>query len=233
MGSDMARGRTHSDAAELEDLPRELRWREYMGRVEAVLFAAPQPVTREMLARVVGHDISIEAVIADISEELRGRPYEIALVAGGWRMQTRAQFAGAIRDAAGVPNALPLTKLQSLALTAIAYFQPLTRSELSQIIGREIGRDLIVKLRDTGLVGTGPRSPRAGAPNTLVTTPKFLEQFGFASLRELPDMERLEDEGLLTKEALLSGELARAFGVWSPEDEPAAADETVPDPEPL
>jgi segregation and condensation protein B len=69
--------------SELDDLPRELRWRVWMGRVEAVIFAAPKPVTREVLARVVGKGCNLEALIEDIRAELVGRPYELAAVAGG------------------------------------------------------------------------------------------------------------------------------------------------------
>jgi segregation and condensation protein B len=209
----MARRGTEFDDAELDELPEALRWREYMGRVEAVLFAAPEPVTREVLARVVGENVAIEALIDDIRQELRARPYEIVFVAGGWRFQSRAKFAPFIRAAAGAPASAPLSETQERVLTAIAYFQPLTRAELSQILCREISRDLLAALRETGLIAAGPRSPRAGAPVTYVTTGKFLERFGLASLRDMPDMEKLEDEGLLSKEALLSGELARAFGI--------------------
>ena len=106
-----------------------------------------------------------------------------------------------------------MSDAQARVVTAIAYFQPLTRAEISQILCRDISRDVLATLRETGLVGAGPRSPRAGAPVTYVTTGTFLEQFGLASLRDLPDMEKLEDEGLLSKEALLSGELASAFGI--------------------
>ena len=215
----MARRKTDFDDAELDELPAELRWREYMGRVEAVLFAAPEPVTREALARVVGENVGIEALIDDIGEELRARPYEIVFVAGGWRFQSRAKFAPFIRAAAGAPASAPFSDTQARVVTAIAYFQPLTRAELCQILGREISRDLLATLRETGLIGAGPRSPRAGAPVTYVTTGKFLERFGFASLRDMPDMEKLEDEGLLSKEALFSGELASAFGIDL--DEPA------------
>jgi len=209
----MARQKTDFDDAELDELPAELRWREYMGRVEAVLFAAPEPVTREVLARVVGENVAIEALIDDIREELRARPYEIVFVAGGWRFQSRAKFAPFIRAAAGAPVSAPLSETQARIVTAIAYLQPLTRAELCQILCRDVSRDLIATLRETGLVAAGPRSPRAGAPVTYVTTATFLERFGFASLRDMPDMEKLEDEGLLSKEALLSGELARAFGI--------------------
>jgi len=219
----MARRRAEFDDAELEEMPAELRWREYMGRVEAVLFAAPGPVTREALARVVGDEVRIEALIDDIREELRARPYEIVFVAGGWRFQSRAKFAPYIRAAAGAPASAPLSETQARVVTAIAYFQPLTRAELCQILCREISRDVLAALRATGLIAAGPRSPRAGAPVTYVTTGKFLERFGFASLRDLPEMEKLEDEGLLSKEAFLSGELASAFGIEI--DEPDEAEE--------
>jgi segregation and condensation protein B len=219
----MARARKPLEDAELDALPAEMRRREYMGRVEAVLFAAPAPVTRETLARVAGADVAIEALIADINAELRARPYEIVFVAGGWRFQTRKKFSDFIQAAAGVPESAPLSETQARVLTAIAYFQPLTRAELCQILGRDISRDLLAALRQTGLVGAGPRSPRAGAPLTFVTTGKFLERFGLASLRDMPEMERLEDEGLLSKDALLSGELAAAFGIEP--DEPNQDDE--------
>lgn len=86
---------------ELEHLPAELRWREWMGRVEAVIFAAAEPVTREVLARVVGKSCNIDLIIDDIRDELRGRPYELVAVAGGWQHRTRKIFADAIRAATG------------------------------------------------------------------------------------------------------------------------------------
>lgn len=82
---------------ELEDLPAELRWREWMLRVEAVIFASAEPVTREALARVVGKDCSIDLLIDDLREELRARPYDIVTVAGGWQHRSRSAYAPAIR----------------------------------------------------------------------------------------------------------------------------------------
>ena len=84
---------------ELEDLPQELRWREWMGRIEAVLFASASPVGRQDLARVVGQGASVEMLIEDIQAELTGRPYELTEVAGGWMFRTRTQFAEAIKAA--------------------------------------------------------------------------------------------------------------------------------------
>ena len=63
------------------------------------------------------------------------------------------------------------------------------------MFGREISRDLIASLRAAGMIAAGPRSPQPGAPYAYVTTPRFLSQFGFESLRDLPDLERLHDAG--------------------------------------
>lgn len=193
---------------ELEHLPPEMRWREWMNRVEAVIFAASEPVSRVDLVRVVGRNCNIDLVIDDIREELRGRPYDIVQVAGGYQHRTRPSYADAIRTVSGaVEKAVDLNQTEALVLMTIAYFQPITRSELSTFFGREISRDLISTLRGFGFIGYGPRSPRPGAPYTYVTTAAFLSHFGLASLRDMPDYEALEDAGLLSKEKALAGDL--------------------------
>lgn len=86
----------------------------------------------------------------------------------------------------------------------IAYFQPITRGELSSFFGKEVSRDLIGHLRGAGFIASGPRSPTPGAPYTYVTTKEF--EFGLGPLSDLPDFEALEDAGLLSKEKLLAGD---------------------------
>ena len=194
---------------DLEDLPAPARWREWMGRVEAVIFASAEPVLRENLARVVGKTCNLDLIIDDIRDELSGRPYEIVSVAGGWSFRTKLGFGEAIRTALGVPQRTELSKSNALVLMAIGYFQPITRGELSQFLGREVSRDVIAALRGERFIAAGPRSPTPGAPYAYVTTPGFLAQFGFGSLRDLPDIEKLKDSGLLgrTGEALLDSEV--------------------------
>src|ERR1700736_6643853 len=91
----------------------------------------------------------------------------------------------------------------------------------------EVRRDTTAALRRAVLIAAGPRSPQPGAPYAYVTTPAFLAHFGFESLRDLPDMEKLEDAGLLGRasreapgapgarldNAGLLAELASALGV--------------------
>ncbi|WP_292528083.1 SMC-Scp complex subunit ScpB [Methylocystis sp.] len=187
----------------LADLPEAARWREWMGRVEAVIFAARNPVPRDALARLVGSSCNLDDLIADIRDDLRARPYELVFVAGGFQLRTKPRFAPAIRAASGEDlrsaGAPELTPIELLAVTAIAYLQPATRSDLSRLAGREISRDVIGALRRHGLIDGALRAPEPGAPFAYVTTRKFLEVFGLASLRHLPDIERLEDEGLLQR----------------------------------
>ena len=175
---------------ELADLPQELRWREWMGRIEAVLFASASPVGREDLARVVGQGASVEMLITDIQAELVGRPYELAEVASGWMFRTKTQFADAIKTAANLgEQSLAFTEMEMGLLCAIAYHQPIDRAGLKGIFGKAVSRDLLARLRYKDLIASGPRAPRAGAPHTFVTTETFLTTFDLQSLRDLPELE--------------------------------------------
>lgn len=181
----------------LADLPPELRWREWMSRVEAVIFASPTPVPRAVLARVVGDDCPLDAVIADIRNELRTRPYDLVVVAGGWHHRTRPHLAPVLRAVCPTGPALPaLGPADQLLLATIAYHQPVTRRDLERLLGRTVDADAVGRLRAAGLVGPGPRSPRPGAPLTFVTTDAFLDQFGLESLADLPDLDDLRAIGL-------------------------------------
>ncbi|WP_375700408.1 SMC-Scp complex subunit ScpB [Pseudophaeobacter sp. TrK17] len=194
----MAKRRSEPDLdRELDELPPELRWREWMRRIEAVLFASASPVPREDLARVVGQGISVDLLIADLAVDLAERPYAVVQVADGWMLQTRPAYAPAIQAAADVGSQdLDLNAFDVAVLAAVAYHQPITREGLKDIFGKEISRDLLGRLHTQNLIATGPRSPRRGAPYTFVTTEQFLVAFGLESLRDLPDKEQLEDAGI-------------------------------------
>ena len=197
----MAKDRSEAELdRELTDLPPELRWREWMRRIEAVLFASASPVARDDLARIVGQGASVDLLVEDLTADLEGRAFEIAQVAGGWMFRTRPAYAPAIREAAYIGDQLlNLSEFDIAVLAAVAYHQPITRDGLKDIFGKEISRDLIGRLHARDLIGTGPRSPRRGAPYTFVTTEQFLVAFGLESLRDLPDREQLEDAGVVAE----------------------------------
>ena len=184
---------------DLADVPRGARWREWMGRVEAAIFASCEPVPREALAKLVGQSCKLDDLIADLRDELRPRPYELVQVAGGWQLRTKSRYARAIRaldDGARDAGPPELTPTELLTVTAIAYLQPATRAEISRLAGKEISRDVIGGLKRLDLIDGALRAPEPGAPFAYVTTKKFLEVVGLATLRDLPDIERFEDAGL-------------------------------------
>jgi segregation and condensation protein B len=213
----MARAKSAKQKApfdrELATLSEPLRRREFMKRIEAVLFASPRPVPRETLVALIGGDCYLDRLIADIRDELRVRPYELVAVAGGFAYRTRPAYADVIL-ASGVvaANTLDLSPLEGLVVTAIGYFQPITRAAIGDILGKTVSRDIILALRRAGLIAAGPRSPQPGAPMTYVTTKVFLERFGLDSLRDLPNIGRLEDAGLLGT-VPLPDDLRSALGI--------------------
>jgi segregation and condensation protein B len=204
----MAKPKPSSDGGalfdrELTDLPPEARWREWMGRVEGAIFASQVLVPREVLAELVGREVVLDDLVADIRDELKARPYDLVAIAGGWRHLTRPRVAEAIRQArqqagggerkSDDAEAAPLSQTESLVLACVAYHQPITRERISHILGREISRDTIARLKRLGLIGAGPRMPQVGAPLTYVTTPAFLERFGLNSLRDMPEIEEMQE----------------------------------------
>lgn len=175
---------------ELDELPQELRWREWMGRIEATIFASASPVGRDDLARIVGQGASVELLIEDIQVELKSRPYVLAHVAGGWMFRTKSQFAEAIKAAADLDGkSTGLTEMEMAVLCAVAYHHPINRAGLADIFGKEVNRELIARLRYLRLITNGPRAPRSGAPHTFVTTLEFLATFELQSLQYLPELE--------------------------------------------
>ena len=208
---------------ELAGLPPPLRWREFMGRVEAVIFAASAPVPREKLTPLIGSDCNLDLLIADIRDELKPRPYELVEVAGGFQHRTRVGYGEVIRVSGTVATPrIELSPLEGLVLTAVGYFQPVTRQQIADLLSKAVSRDVVGTLRRADLIATGPRSPQPGAPYTYVTTPAFLSLWGLASLRDLPDLDRLEEAGLLGT-APLPDDLRRALRIADEANEEAEA----------
>ena len=169
----------HDDGldVELADLPPAARWREWMLRVEAAIFASQKPVPREALVRLVGEACRFDDLIADLIHELRGRPYDLTLVADGYALRTKTRFAPAIRAAhpgRGGDDIAELTQTETFALTAIAYLQPVTRGEISRLAGREISRDIIASLKRHGLIDGAIRAPQPGRPLRLCDDAEIL-----------------------------------------------------------
>lgn len=177
---------------DLAHLPEAERWRIWMRRLEAVLFASPEPVARDRLARVVGARAPLELLLADLAADLADRPYALRRVGGAWALRTRPAFGPAIRAAlsptsAPGPDNPPLDPADLAILAVVAWHQPVTRAGIAGTLGTPPGHDRLARLRAAGLIAHGPRSPSPGAPRAWVTTEAFLDRFGLESLQDLPE----------------------------------------------
>ena len=137
---------------ELSDLPPELRWREWMRRIEAVLFASADTGAARGPGRAWwGRGPRSICWSRTLPPIWRGGSSRSPRWPGGWMFRTRAAYAPAIRAAADVGDqVLDLSEFDVAVLAAIAYHQPITRDGLKDIFGKEISRDLIGRLHARG-----------------------------------------------------------------------------------
>ena len=161
---------------ELAELPDGARWREWMGRVEAAIFSARDPVPREALAKLVGQSCNLDDLLSPtfVDEFARGPMNSSSSPAAINCAPSRASPPRSARRmlASSATRAARADADRILAVTAIAYLQPATRAEISRLAGKEISRDVIGRLKSLDLIAAGPRAPEPGAPYAYVTTKK-------------------------------------------------------------
>lgn len=176
-------------------------------QLEAIVYAAETPITTEQLIQLVRESVAAEGVSDDAEVKSRVRAtleelvsdyssqnhgIEIRQVAGGYRMSTKPEQHEMVRSFAKSlkpPIRLSLPALETLAV--IAYKQPATVPEISEIRGVDSG-GVIATLLDRKLITTAGRKQVIGRPILYKTTKEFLMRFGLKDVNELPSMEEFE-----------------------------------------
>ena len=177
-------------------------------KLEAIVYAAETPVTLDQIAQLVKESVvaenglvddaevksrvraSMEELLAEYGSSEHG--IEIRQVAGGYRMSTKPEqhdMARAFAKSLKPPIRLSLPALETLAV--IAYKQPATVPEISEIRGVDSG-GVIATLLDRKLITTAGRKAVIGRPILYKTTKEFLLRFGLKDVGELPSMEEFE-----------------------------------------
>ena len=205
-------------------------------QLEAIIYAAETPITLEQIVQLVKESVVAGGTVddADVKSRVRssleelvaefGGPdhgIEIRQVAGGYRMSTKPEQHEVVRNFAKSlkpPIRLSLPALETLAV--IAYKQPVTVPEISEIRGVDSG-GVIATLLDRKLITTAGRKQVIGRPILYKTTKEFLMRFGLKDVNELPSMEEFEK---LVAESFGS-ELIPAEEVTSAQASDAAAEE--------
>jgi segregation and condensation protein B len=163
--------------------------------VEALLFAAAEPLSEADLARRLPEGADVSAAIRVLREQFEGRGVELVEVAGRWRIQTAADLAFLMTEEREEPRRLSKAAQETLAI--IAYHQPVTRAEIEAVRGVQASKGTLDVLLELGLVRMRGRRRTPGRPVTYGTTDLFLEHYGLASLSDLPGMTDMKALGLL------------------------------------
>ncbi len=195
--------------SDLTDLERAL---------EALLFAAAEPLAIADLARRLPEGADVAAGLGALQARYEGRGVNLVEVAGRWRFQTAADLAWLMTEERAEPRKLSRAAQETLAI--VAYHQPVTRAEIEAVRGVQVGRGTLDLLLEIGMIRPRGRRRTPGRPVTYATTDSFLEHFGLASLADLPGAAEMKAAGLLDMD------LPPDFSV----PDPAAA---TPDEDPL
>jgi segregation and condensation protein B len=175
--------------------------------VEAVLFAAAEPLAEDTLARHLDDFANVSGLLRELAERYAGHGVNLVRLAGGWAFRTAPDLAPRLRIERPVARKLSRAAVETLAV--IAYHQPVTRAEIEEIRGVALGKGTLDTLMETGWVRPKGRRAGPGRPLLWVTTPGFLIHFGLDSLNELPGVDELRTAGLLDLGPVTSGETAK------------------------
>jgi segregation and condensation protein B len=163
--------------------------------VEAVLFAAENPLTVDEIRAHVGQETDVRAALAELEALYAGRGVELVRRGDRWHFQTAADLAHLLRRNREESRKLSRAGIETLAI--IAYHEPVTRAEIESIRGVQISKGTIDVLMEAGWIRPAGRREVPGRPLTYATTAGFLTHFGLASRRDLPGIDDLRAAGLL------------------------------------
>jgi len=169
--------------------------REKLRILEALLFAASEPLDEASLAKHLGAKDDVFQLLEELQTVYAGRGVNLVRVAGKWAFRTAEDLSFLLEHYAVEQRKLSRAALETLAI--IAYHQPVTRAEIEEIRGVTISRGSLDVLLEIGWVRLRGRRRAPGRPVTYGTTESFLEHFGFDSIRDLPGLSELKGAGLL------------------------------------
>jgi segregation and condensation protein B len=163
--------------------------------VEALLFAASEPLDHAALASALPPQTDMEAVLAELQAHYAERGVNLVKVAGKWQFRTAKDLGFLLHKEKTEEKRLSRAAIETLAI--IAYHQPVTRAEIEEIRGVMVSKGTVDALMEVGWVRIRGRRRTPGRPVTYGTTEAFLVHFGLESVSDLPGMEELKAAGFL------------------------------------
>jgi segregation and condensation protein B len=189
--------------------------------IEAMLFAASEPLSAQDLAKFVSEGADVVQLLKDLSENYSNRGVNLVQVAGKYAFRTANDMQFVLRRDKHEQKKLSKAALETLAI--IAYHQPATRAEIEEIRGVVISKGTLDLLMEIGWIKMRGRRKTPGRPVTYGTTEEFLKHFGLNEIVDLPGLQELKAAGLL------DANLPPGFDVPMPR----ISDELTPEEDPL
>jgi segregation and condensation protein B len=178
--------------------------------LEALLFAASEPLDEARLAEHIPEGEDIKALIEELQAFYAGRGINLVRAGGKWAFRTADDLSFLLQRYAVEQRRLSRAALETLSI--IAYHQPVTRAEIEDIRGVATSKGTLDVLLETSWIKLRGRRRVPGRPITYGTTPMFLEHFGFDDINDLPGLDELKGAGLL------DGNLPPGFSIPHPDD---------------
>jgi segregation and condensation protein B len=188
--------------------------------LEALLFAAEEPLDEKMLAARLPAGLDVRTLLTQLQQEYSSRGVNLVRVAGKWSLRTASDLAWLLTREAAVTRKLSRAAIETLSI--VAYHQPVTRAEIEEVRGVTTSKGTLDVLLETGWVRLRGRRKAPGRPVTYGTTEAFLSHFGLEALTDLPGLDELKGSGLIEVA------LPQGFSVPVPSDDPALRDDEDP-----
>ena len=170
--------------------------------IEAILFASREPISENDLKDKVINKNQFENYMKEIQNFYEFRGVNVIKTGLKWSFRTSADIADDLTIFKKQKRKISRAALETLAI--VAYYQPITRSEIENIRGVQMGRGSIDHLMEIGWIKPGVRKNIPGRPSLWSTTDLFLEQFGLESTSNLPDKDELKASGFLDKRSAIT-----------------------------
>ena len=171
--------------------------------IEAMLFAASEPLTVAELAARMPHGCDAAEALMLLRRRYEGRGVVVQKVGDAWAFRTAPDLGHLMHRDATEARKLSRAAIETLAI--IAYHQPVTRAEIEEIRGVAVSRGTVDQLLEMDWIRLGRRRMTPGRPVTFVVTEHFLDHFGLESARDLPGLKELRAAGLLDNRPLPGG----------------------------
>ena len=188
--------------------------------LEAILFAADEPLDEKVLAVRLPAGIDAQALLLQLQKEYAARGVNLVRVGGKWSLRTASDLAWLLTHETVVTRKLSRAALETLAI--VAYHQPVTRAEIEEIRGVTTSKGTLDVLLETGWIRLRGRRKAPGRPVTYGTTEAFMSHFGLDALADLPGLDELKGAGLMEKS------LPAGFTVPVPSDNPELREDEDP-----